>query len=321
MLQQTRVQTVIPYFERFVQIYPTLEHLARAEEEAVLDLWSGLGYYSRARNLHKTAQLIKEEHAGKFPAEYAEVLRLPGIGPYSAAAILSIAFGQSHAVLDGNVRRVLARYLAIREEVRGPILRSLESLLSGIACSVHVTGRIGDFNQALMELGALVCIPKDPRCEDCPLRASCRAFSEALQDQLPKLRKKPASQEIRVTVAVMERGGRYLMCRNRVEAYLKGFWEFPKVDGWPDEEFLTASFLETHGLEISPLETLEPIIHHVTFRKLIFRPVRAILVGELQGSRFHWVQFGEKPYPVSSYITKIIKLAKHAPEIRYSAGH
>ena len=317
MLQQTRVQTVVPYFERFVGAYPTLEHLAHADEEEVLDLWSGLGYYGRARNLHKTAKLIKEEHGGEFPEEYAEVVRLPGIGPYSAAAILSIAFGQTHAVLDGNVRRVLARYLAIREEVKGPVERSLKSCLAEIAGSVHAIGRIGDFNQALMELGALVCTPKDPRCVECPLKESCRAFSEALQGELPKQRKKPATQEIHLTVAVVERASRYLMCRNTAGTYLRGLWEFPKLNGWPAKEVLTALFSKTHGLEILPLEICEPVIHHVTFRKLMFRPVKAALAVEPQDGPFRWVRFGEKPYPVSSYIPKIITLAGRTP----SAGH
>jgi len=307
MLQQTRVATVIPYFEKFLHAYPTLEDLANAEEDQVLDLWSGLGYYGRARNLHRAAQVIRDKHNGRFPEEYGEAVELPGIGTYSAAAILSIAFGQPYAVLDGNVRRVLARYMAIKEEVKGSLLKRLESLLSKIASSVHLSESIADFNQALMELGAIVCTPREPSCSECPLVKSCLAFSGDLQNELPKSRRRPVPQEVLFTVAVIEREGRYLMCRHSEETYLKRLWEFPKVTGQSLGDDLVNLFRRVHGLKLSPLETFAPVIHHVTFRRIKFHPVVATLLTEPPDRRYQWVGFGEKPYPTSSYIRKIMK--------------
>jgi len=306
MLQQTRVSTVIPYYEKFLEVYPTLEDLASAEEDQVLDLWSGMGYYGRARNLRKAAQFIRDNHDGKFPEKYSEAVRLPGIGSYSAAAVLSIAYGQPYAVLDGNVRRFLTRYLAIEEEVKGPLLKRLESLLEGIASSEYLADSIGDFNQALMELGAVVCVPKDPNCLDCPFSDSCRAFSLGLQRKLPRSRKRSASQEISFTVTVIGREGRFLMCRNRDEAYLKGFWEFPKVEGQRYGDELVGLLEKTHGLRVSLDRQFDPVIHHVTFRRISIYPVVATLLDGSHDVRYRWVKFGERPYPMSSYIQKVL---------------
>lgn len=307
MLQQTRVTTVIPYFERFVKAYPSFDDLADAEEDHVLDLWSGLGYYSRARNLHKTAQIIRDRYNGEFPCNYREAIGLPGIGSYSAAAILSIAFGQPYPVLDGNVRRVMARYLALREEVKGPLLKDLERLLSEIANSSHMTGNIADFNQALMELGAIVCTPQEPDCPACPLLDSCAAFSDGLQSELPITRRKSTTQSISFTAAIVEREGRYLMCRNNEDDYLTGLWEFPKVAGKYHGEKVAELFWKVHRLRLSARNDLDPVIHHVTFRRIRFYPVLATLRVEPDDGRFHWVRFGEKPYPTSSYIRKILR--------------
>jgi A/G-specific adenine glycosylase len=307
MLQQTRVSTVIPYFERFLETYPSLTDLANAEEDQVLDIWSGLGYYGRARNLHRAARIIRDKYESVFPSRYKQVIGLPGIGPYSAAAVLSIAFGQQYAVLDGNVRRFLARYLALREEVKGPLLKNLESLLSEIASSEHLKDSIADFNQSLMELGALVCTPRDPRCSECPLAKSCLAVSKGLQSELPKAKKSRKLQEVSFTSAVIDREGRYLMCRNSEETYLRGFWEFPKVAGGPIEEDLTSLFRNLVGLELSVEQRFEPVIHHITFRRITLYPVRAVLLTDLSDPDFHWVKFGEKPYPTSSYVQKILK--------------
>jgi len=309
MLQQTRVNTVIPYFEKFLQAYPSLEDLAEAEEDQVLDLWSGLGYYGRARNLHKAAKLIKEKYDGKFPEDYSEALKLPGIGPYSAAAVLSIAFGQPYAVLDGNVLRVLTRFLAIKEEVTGLVRKSLDSLLSRIISHVHQTDSVADFNQALMELGATVCVPGDPSCEVCPFVNDCRALAGGLQRELPRSHRRRVPREIHFTVAVIERQQRYLMCRSQDETYLEGLWEFPKVDGQCRGQDLVERFWRIHGLKISISEFLKTVIHQVTFRRISFHPVTASLLTRLPTEKYHWVRLGEKPYPMSSYIRKILELS------------
>jgi A/G-specific adenine glycosylase len=307
MLQQTRVGTVIPYYERFLKRYPTLEDLAGAAEDQVLDLWAGLGYYGRARNLRKAARVIRDEFDGRFPREYNEAIKLPGIGRYSASAILSIAFGRPHAVLDGNVRRFMTRYLAVREDVKGPVLKSLESLLADIASSKALVDSIGDFNQALMELGAVVCVPGEPNCSDCPFRKSCRAFSMDLQNELPKSQKRKAPKEICFSVAVIERDGSFLMCRNKKEVYLRGFWEFPKIEGrWKGAAFVE-QLEKVHGLRISIQRHFQPVVHHITFRRLSFYPILSTCLAQPSASDYHWVEFGEKPYPVSSYIHKILR--------------
>jgi A/G-specific adenine glycosylase len=306
MLQQTRVSTVIPYYKRFLDVYPTLEDLADAEEDQVLDLWSGMGYYGRARNLLRAAKYIRDNHGGRFPEKYSEAIRLPGIGSYSAAAVLSIAYGQPYAVLDGNVRRFLIRYLAIEEEVKGPVLKGLEALLARIASSEYLADSIGDFNQALMELGAVICVPKDPHCSDCPVSGSCRAFSSGLQRKLPRSRKRSAPQEISFTVTVIEREKRFLMCRNKDEVYLKGFWEFPKVQGQHFGNELVRLLEKNHGLKVSLDRQCDPVIHHITFRRISLYPVVATLLDRPDHVGYQWVRFGEKPYPVSSYIQKVL---------------
>lgn len=170
MLQQTRVETVIPYFERWMQRFPTIQSLAQASQQEVLGLWEGLGYYSRARNLHKAAQVVVEHFGGQLPQERAGLEKLPGIGAYTAGAIASIAFGRDEAALDGNIRRVLARVFAIRTPARSP---AGEKELWDLARRCLPPGRAGDYNQALMDLGSALCTPRSPQCMLCPLLAIC----------------------------------------------------------------------------------------------------------------------------------------------------
>ena len=191
MLQQTRVAAVIPYYDRFLDRFPTVEALAHAPIEDVLQLWSGLGYYSRARNLHRAAQEIVSRHGGEFPRDAAAALALPGIGRYTAAAILSIAYGEPCGVLDGNVARVLARLDAIRGDLRAPgRWRALEAR----AQELLAPREAGDWNQAMMELGATICLPKGPRCGVCPARSWCRANELGIADELPMVRRKPKAR-------------------------------------------------------------------------------------------------------------------------------
>ncbi len=188
MLQQTRVAAVIPYYRRFLARFPSVHSLARARLNSVLRHWAGLGYYSRARNLHRAAKQIVREHGGKFPRCLEQALALPGVGQYTAAAVLSIAYGQPLAVLDGNVARVLVRLAAANGEIREPRLwRRLADAASGLLASEAP----GDWNQAMMELGATVCTPRSPRCEECPVAHWCRARILGVADSMPAARSKP----------------------------------------------------------------------------------------------------------------------------------
>lgn len=226
MLQQTRVDQARPYFERFLAAFPTVESLAAASRDDVLRLWQGLGYYHRAHNLHKAAQRIVSESGGTFPATAAGWRALPGVGRYTAAAIACIAFNEPVAVVDGNVARVLARLYDVtgridETPVRNRLWRLAEGLLS--------KRRPGDFNQALMELGACVCRPKAPACPVCPVRNYCRARAAGVEQERPVRRAKNPVPSREYVVAVIEKRGRYLLVKRADAGLLAGLWEFPNA--------------------------------------------------------------------------------------------
>jgi len=229
MLQQTRAAAVVPYYERFLARYPDLQALARAPEAEVLESWSGLGYYSRARNLRRAAQEIVGAREGKMPRTWQEWTELPGVGPYTAAAVASIAFGDPVAVLDGNVARVAARLTDYRRETGSA--RSRE-YLRGVAVALLDRRNPGEFNQALMELGATVCLPRSPRCGLCPVRSHCQAFALGVQEEVPVRPRRRRSVRLCVSVAVVERGGKVLVAQRPPEASrMAGFWELPQAEG------------------------------------------------------------------------------------------
>ena len=227
MLQQTRVETVRPYYARWLHAFPTVETLARATDDRVLKLWEGLGYYSRARNLHRAAQTVVREYGGKLPRALDELRKLSGIGRYTAGAIASIAFGQRVPLVDGNVARVFARIFAIRADVRSP--RTMKSLWQ-LAEELLPDSNPGQFNQALMELGALVCTPANPRCDVCPMRRVCRARALGLVGQLPNRGNKPRAIRVVANAAMIRRGGKILLQRRPQLGLLANFWELPKAD-------------------------------------------------------------------------------------------
>ncbi len=227
MLQQTRTETVGAYYLRFIQRFPTVGHLARATQEEVLSLWAGLGYYSRARNLHRAAEIVETRYGGQLPTDRKELRSLPGIGPYTAAAIASIAFGEPVAAMDGNLTRVISRLFCVREEVNRP---SVRTELLGHAQLLIPRDRPGDMNQALMDLGATLCLPGLPGCARCPLKAWCLARREGAPESLPLVTKKKSPLEVPVGLILLTCGNRILL-RKRQETLLKGMYVFVLCEG------------------------------------------------------------------------------------------
>lgn len=232
MLQQTQVATVIPYYERWLKKFPTLEDLANATLDDVLKAWEGLGYYSRARNFHKAAQIVMRERGGKIPDAVDELMKLPGIGRYTAGAIGSLAFHRHAPVLDGNVKRVLARLFVLKEQrsqlkTRLPYRLALDDEMWHLAESLLPKGRAGVFNEALMELGATVCLPRAPRCLRCPIRAFCKAFIEGNPEKYPiKTQKKQTPHKTFIAVILLDKKNRVLMGQRLMTGLLGGLWEF-----------------------------------------------------------------------------------------------
>ena len=277
MLQQTRIAAVVPYYDRFLERFPTVESLAGARIDDVLRLWSGLGYYSRARNLHRAAQEIVEQHAGEFPRTLDAALALPGIGDYTAAAVLSIAYDVPLAVLDGNVARVLARLGAIRGDLREPrrwrtLAQSAQRLLAPRAA--------GDWNQALMELGEVICTPRNPLCNDCPVAKFCRARALGLTDEIPAPRRKRAPVKIRIAAAILrDPEGRVLLVRDpgaHDGVLFSRMWQFPAVEvAQHAKNELAAHLAQTLGVKALAFEKLPAARHGVTYRNIALLPFLA----------------------------------------------
>ena len=227
MLQQTQVRTVIPYYERFMHRFPSVEALADAPLDAVLDHWSGLGYYARARNLHKAATVIRDDFGGEFPDDFDSVCSLPGIGRSTAGAILSLAFGQRHAILDGNVKRVLARHGAIPG---WPGRTAVGNALWAVAEARTPVERVGDYTQAIMDLGATVCTRSKPRCEHCPVRSDCAARAASTVDQYPGRKpRKPRPLKTTTMVLAVSDGAVYLERRPPTGIW-GGLWSLPELE-------------------------------------------------------------------------------------------
>jgi A/G-specific adenine glycosylase len=313
MLQQTRVAAVVPYFESFLARFPDMQALARARDEAVLSHWAGLGYYSRARNLLRAAQEIDARHAGRFPSEYDAALALPGIGRYTAAAVLSIAYDKPLAVLDGNVARVLARLGAVRGELRAPALwRKLEAT----AQELLAPKTPGDWNQAMMELGATVCTPKSPKCGECPVAKWCRAQNLGIAEQLPDARKKHAKVRVTLAAAVLlDPRGRTLLVRRTGGdgALFSRMWQFPAIETSADTSFNLGQHLrEKFGVNVSAkqLIKLKTARHTVTFREIRLEPflIRVEHLPKIEGGCTPFLgRFGQ--LAVSSATRKIAKAA------------
>ena len=291
MLQQTRVEAVKPYYERFLEALPDIPALAHCSDDRLLKLWEGLGYYSRARNLKKAALVVEEQYAGELPADYEELQKLPGIGPYTAGAIASIAFHIPVPAVDGNAVRVMTRLTADRRDIRDPkVTKDIRESLSRMLCEGFTLERPceqslekhydscpeeypvdpGAFNQALMELGAMVCVPSGPpRCDACPLQEDCLARDEGLTGEIP-FKSPPAKRRIEEKTVLVVRDGRYTLLHRREEkGLLAGMYEFPYMDGYRcEKEVLEHLEKELHlnAVQIHPLQEAKHIFSHIEWK-------------------------------------------------------
>lgn len=298
MLQQTRVDQAIPYYERFLGSFPDVHALAAADLDEVLLNWEGLGYYTRARNVHRAAKCIVADHGGALPTTYSGLKALPGIGDYTASAIGSLAFGLPEAVLDGNVIRVLARFDGLEEDVgRSPVRRSLRQRAQDLLDNQ----RPGEHNEAMMELGAVVCTPRSPSCGECPLSAGCVAFSEGRPESYPvKAQKKPVP-EVPVAVAVIvSKDGRLLIQRRPEDGLLGGLWEFPggKIEeGETAAEACRREVNEELGIEIDPIHAITTIRHAYSHFKIVLSAWQCRLASGVpassNGQPWKWVTVAE----------------------------
>jgi len=303
MLQQTRIATVTPYYHAFLRRFPTLEALARARDADVLEAWAGLGYYRRARSLHAAARWVVREHGGRVPDEPASFARLPGVGRYTTGAVLSIAYGRPLPALDGNAARVLSRLEALPASVRVPA--GARRLWERAAALVPAR-RPGDWNQALMELGATVCTPRAPGCAACPLRRACRAHALGCVDRFPPAPARHAGERVRQAHALITRRGRVLMAR-REGPLLAGLWEPPGVEvrrGRP-ETALRRRLAEL-GLRVRLVPANASVRHTITHRRIEAEVWRGELSGPTpRSARLRWVAPREPGVALTALARKV----------------
>ncbi len=275
MLQQTQVKTVIPYYERFLKELPNWTALSKAKEEKVLKLWEGLGYYRRARNLKAAAQVVVKDFDGKLPENMDQILELPGVGPYSAGAILSIAYGKPHPVVDGNVIRVFSRIFLLRGNLKNG---EGHQKVWDLAHQMLSTQRPGDYNQAVMELGATVCFSDNPQCLLCPMLSLCQAAQKGLQNELPEMPKAQGTIEVPMAAVFLEKSGKLLVKkRSNDEKWLKGMWEFPSAEGKSFED-ARQKLEKLLKVRTDPKE-LKEVKHQITHHKIQLKLFRGVPKG------------------------------------------
>ena len=303
MLQQTRVEAVIPYYQRWMEAFPTVQALAGADQDQVLRLWEGLGYYSRVLNLVKAARIVDSSFRGEIPYDLEDLESLPGIGRYTAGAIRSIAYNLPAPIVEGNIRRVFARLFQIESPIR---TSETEKVMWQIAEEILSEENPGEFNQALMELGALVCIPGVPRCAECPLRESCQAFKSGLQDYLPNRKEKKPVPHYQVTAAVITRQDKVLITKRPQQGLLGGMWEFPGGKQEAEEslpETLIREIREELEADISVLKPIGSYDHAYSHYRVTLHAFQCRLISENLKLNYHtdlaWVDPGNLPeYPM-----------------------
>ncbi len=300
MLQQTRVETVIPYFEKWMQLFPDIQALARASEHDVLNAWEGLGYYSRARNLHRAAKLVVNQYQGEIPQDLNELRKLPGIGRYTLGAIASIAFRMNISALDGNIKRVYARIFDIEEPVDST---AGEKLLWELADKYLPQGHAGDYNQALMDLGATICVPKNPRCLICPVMRLCKARLNGTQDQRPVMKPKKEVPHYVNAAGVMIEKRRVLLAQRPAQGLLASMWEFPngRVNGDPVKGVAKALKME-YDLSVRVKrgqESLGIVQHGYSHFSVTVHVFPCELISRPKGTNLKWVALKElENYPM-----------------------
>lgn len=304
MLQQTRVETVLGYYERFLGRLPTVHDLAAAEEETVLALWSGLGYYSRARKLREAARVLVERHGGVFPRTREEALALPGVGPYTAGAVLSIAHDLPEPLVDGNVQRVFARLFGLEDEVgSGALTRAVWALAEALVPEAGA----GEWNQALMELGATVCTARSPRCEGCPVARGCVAGESGRAEALPRPKPRRPPTEVEVEVALVERDGAVLLEQRPPGGRMAGLWQLPTRER-TGEGLFPSSWPAVEGAPVLEAEDeLGELRHAITRYRILARLREARVVGALPPG-WRWFTAAEREeLPLTGMARKVLR--------------
>ncbi len=320
MLQQTRVDQATPYFRRFMKRFPSLTSLASASQEDVLKMWEGLGYYSRARNLHKASRIIVEEMNRRFPSDYDDLIKLPGVGSYTAAAIGSLAFNQDLAVLDGNVIRVLSRLYAYTQDTRSSAARAE---LQQMAENLLVKGEAGNYNEAMMELGATVCLPMNPKCDVCPVTPACLAARSGRPTDYPvKAPRKKVPHIVVGAAVVRNRKGEVLIAQRREQDMLGGLWEFPggkQEAGETIQQCIARELKEELGINIEVNDFLTTVHHaysHFTMEMhTYYARIKSGRPRPLHCQDYRWVRIPVlRDFPYSKADLNIIaELQKNTP--------
>lgn len=308
MLQQTTVQAVIPYYENWIKLFPDIRTLSQAPLQQVLKAWQGLGYYQRARNLHAAAKILVKHHKAEIPKDYGMLIKLPGFGPYTSSAVLSIAYGMSFPVIDANVRRICMRLMRLKGKTTSQTDMAVKKFLN----EHLVQKKIGIFNQAMMELGALLCRSKNPSCLLCPVSEFCKAFASGEQEIIPSPRKREYKR-IEAVIALIKKGDKYLIQKRPSRGLLAGLWEFPggkKKTGESLEQALRREIQEELGTQVKHLRFLTHVQHAYTHFQVKLSAFSCRLQSEPELSRrnFRWVTLQEmRHYPFPSGSAKIIK--------------
>jgi len=308
MLQQTTVKAVIPFYQKWIQRFPTLESLAKAPLQDILKTWEGLGYYQRARNMHRAAKIMRQDHHACIPSDHASLIKLPGFGPYTTAAVLSLAFDQPYSVLDANVRRIMVRLLRIKKTDGSNLDKRLSRKLHLL---IPEKGS-GEFNQALMELGALICKPHSPSCLLCPVWTFCQAYHTGEQEIIPSPKKRKF-EKIEAVVGIIQDRGKYLIQKRPSKGLLAGLWEFPggkRNKGETLEYALAREIKEELDAEIQTASYLTRVTHAYTRFQVVLHAYTCILkdTPRLQEDRYRWITLnGFKRYPLPSGSVKIVR--------------
>ena len=308
MLQQTQVNTVIPYYKRFMKQFPTIRHLAEADEQDVLKLWEGLGYYSRIRNLHNAARIIIKDHHGEIPETPEEFQKLPGVGPYVSAAVLSIARNLPIPAVDGNVMRVVTRFRTIPDDIRKSATRNL---IFNQLKEIIPTDTPGDFNQALMELGALVCTPKTAHCSKCPLKKECIAFKTYTVDRYPYKSPPGKVPQYRVSIGIIFKEDKFYIQKRPSKGHLGGLWEFPGGKSEKNEtpgQTLHRECREELNCDVEIVKPLPVVRHAYSHFKIEMYPfICRLKSGDVHppgNLPFRWItvdQLDEYPFPGANH--------------------